>query len=182
MLMQMGTFAPSDAIIELGRNLFNLQLIGSSGPHLLRDGGANILDELDLWERSRESFEMRESGPQNPGRGKQLVAEAIRLATAGLNEADRSFGVEYPLNDAQHRLASESWIVLETTRIGRFVHEKLQEYLYSWDAAEHRKMPRDVLREIPRYRTRNILPLVASIYRRQNLVLYERFLTETLYS
>ncbi|MEO7705392.1 MAG: SMEK domain-containing protein [Thermoflexales bacterium] len=179
-LNKMGFLTPDPRLIQLGRNLLNLQLIGTIAARLIREGRVNILDEFDLWEQLRESLVDREAHPSEPERGEHLISEAIDRAKEGLKSVDGTFKIQYPPTLAQRRLISEQWIVAETRVIGRFAHEKMQDYLYAWQAAEQLMMPSDIARDISLNRARTILGLLTEMYKHRDAQLYQRFVAEAL--
>ena len=141
---------------------------------------AMLLEEVDLWEQYRQIWLEREAVISNKGDAEQMWAEAIRLARIGLNSEDRSFAFDYPDSRQQQRLVSGNIVANIEGRLHRFRHEKLQDFLYAWDATQRGMMPSAVMTEIKPYRTRNILDWMAEIYRRAGSRLFEPFLREAL--
>ena len=74
-----------------------------------------------------------------------------------------------------------SWgiIIREHGRVYRFRHEKLQDFIYAWNATEQGKMPLAVAEEIGSLRTRNVLQWMEKIYARRNPAVHAQFLKET---
>lgn len=155
-LGNMGMGAPPQELLKVGSNPLNLEIIceilAAAGPQSLLD----FESEIALWERYREIIRDRED--RTPGlTGDEFIAEAIGLATLGLNSPDRSFQIQYPPTPAQARLVSSGIIVQESGRTYRFHHEKLQDYLYAWDAASRRLSSDEVYEEIGELLARNVL-------------------------
>jgi hypothetical protein len=171
---------PSPELIELGRNLLNLELIGRIKQQQRDYDFSQVTAEVDLWEQYIETITEREL-VSNPQAARQVISEAMRLAKLGLNREDRSFILDYDINSQQSRLISWEVILLEEGRRYRFRHEKLQDYLYARDAAERTLMPKDVAEEINPFRTANVIQWMDKIYRRSgNEKTRERFLKEVL--
>ncbi len=164
LLNGIGLPGPSPALSEMCRNLLNLELVAtlrSEAPSIQFD---DIADELSLWTRFRERLVTREN-PRSPEDGERILAEAVRCSRQALLNPQRTFDLGLPPSIEQRRLISSNLIVEETSRIGRFRHEKFQDYLYAWDATERRLMPAAIAAEIPDYRLPAILPWVTAIYR-----------------
>lgn len=164
-LKRLGISNPSAELVELGRNLLNLELIGRIKQQRPDFEFSQVTAELDLWEQYIETITERER-VSNPQAARQVIAEARRLARLGLNREDRTFTLDYDANPRQGRLISWDMILPEEGRRYRFRHEKLQDYLYAMDAAERTLMPKDVAAEINPFRTANVIQWMDKIYRR----------------
>jgi hypothetical protein len=136
--------------------------------------------EVDLWEKYRRILLERERLVSNPQMAGQIIAEAVRLAKLGLNAEDRTFILDYPPSVIQNRLISWEIIVQEEGRTFRFRHEKLQDYLYAWDATERNIMPSDVRNEIDVLKTRNVLVWMNKLYANRGSKLHAQFVKEML--
>lgn len=180
LLGQLGISQLSSSLVELGRNLLNLELVGMVKHQKPDFDFAMLLEEVDLWEQYRQIWLEREAVISNTGDAEQMLAEAIRLARIGLNSEDRGFTFDYPASRQQQRLVSWNIIINIEGRLHRFSHEKLQDFLYAWDATQRGLMPSTVMTEIKPYRTRNILDWMAEIYTRADSQLFEPFLREAL--
>src|ERR1051326_2865767 len=176
-LAEIGITSPPEKLIERSQNLLNLELIAKIKKENAGFNFADIEDEVALWEKYREVLTASASD------GEELLAEAVRLARDALNSDEGSFTLPFPLTHQQIRL--ESWgviaVVQEYGRVYTFAHEKLQDYFYAWDAAQRQLMAREVMREINRHRSGNVLEWMKRIYARHSSELYERFLKEALY-
>lgn len=171
-LQQMGIAEPTQELVELGRNLLNLELIGTIKKQEPLLDFSSITDEVGLWEQYRESLLERE--------GEEVIAEAVRLARVGLSHPERMIVLDYPTPKSQRRLISNGVVILEQGRVGRFSHEKLQDFLCAWSATERGAMPSTVLSEIDAHRTRNVMRWMDSIYARKRSPFREQFLKEVL--
>jgi hypothetical protein len=180
-LEQLGILQPSADLVTLGRNLLNLELIGTIKQKQPDSDFLALMDEVDLWERYIRVLLEREEIASSPEDAERIVAEAVELAWAGLNSEDRTFSVSYPLSHPHRRLISWEIIVRDDGRICRFRHEKLQDFLYAWDATQRNAMPATVLNEINRHRTRNVLLWMEKIYARRDSQLHKQFLKETFH-
>ena len=158
-LVDLGIDHPIPELIDLGKNLLNLKIIGKITITQLNYDWSIPVTEVDLWIHYIELISETDS--------EQVIAESIRLAKFGLQSDNRTFILSYPTTREQNRLISWDIIILEEGRIFRFRHEKLQDFLYAKDATEKGFMPTDVLREIrDEHRTRNIFVRMEGIYRR----------------
>lgn len=179
-LQRLGINQPKSQLVELARNLLNLEIIATIHSQNPSFNGDSIGDECDLWNMYREELSRREDHPIGSGKGEQVVAEAVRLAKKGLKNDDRNIILDLPPNWEQKRLLSSRVINPVRGRLVRFHHEKLQDYLYAWDATDQGYMPNDVVEEIGPFKTRNVLSWMAELYKRQDQTQYEAFLQEAL--
>ena len=153
-------------LIELGRNLLNLELIARIKLDEPKYDFSQVIEEVDLWERYIESITESERVSSNPQAARQVIAEAMRLARLGLNRADRTFMLDYDITQQQGRLISGVVIVPDKERRYRFRHEKLQDYLYARDAFERTLTPIEVGTEIDQFRTATIIQWMDKLYKR----------------
>lgn len=174
-----GIRKPPDELIELGRNLLNLYLIGKINEKQPDYSFSTLTDEVFLWEEYLKIVFEREEVSHGSERADHIIAEAVRLAQSGLGNENRTFFLDNPPNSQQRRLIS--WGIIECDeRVCHFYHEKLQDFLYAWDATQRHTMPSIVLEEIDAHRTRNVLPWMAKIYARRGSELHKKFLKEAL--
>ena len=176
-LSQLGISQPSPHLISLGRNLLNLELIGTIKQKRSDFDSSVLMDEVDLWEQYIQILLERESSRES---AEQIINEAVRLAREGLNNEDRTFCLDHPFSRRQNRLISWGIIVCEE-RVCRFRHEKFQDFLCAWDATQRHAMPATVLNEIGAYRTRNVLLWMRKIYSRRSPQLYKQFWKEAFH-
>ena len=170
-LEQLGISNPTDDLIEIGRNLMNLELIGrinQERPELVLSA---LTDEVNLWEQYRQVLEQETE---------QIVAEAVLLAKKGLKSEDRTFCLDYPFPQSHRRLISWGVILCENGRVHRFRHDKLQDFLYAWDATQRHAMPAGIYQDLDAHRARGVLVWMERIYSRQNAQLHSEFLKDVL--
>lgn len=179
-LKQLGIAEPSPDLITLAQNLLNLELIGAISAGVAGFDFAGVMDEIDLWERYLGVLEERENVGSGGHSAEQIVADAVALAKEGLTSEDRTFRLGIQIPRPHRRLVSWGIIIREHGRVYRFRHEKLQDFIYAWDATERGIMPRAVGEEIDPHRTRNVLQWMEKIYARRNPKLHAKFLKETL--
>jgi hypothetical protein len=179
-LLQLGIVQPSLELVTLGQNLLNLELIGSIKQEQPDFDFTTLTDEIDLWQRYIEVLVEREAVGSSAYEAEQVIAAAVQLARDGLNSDDRIFSLDIALPLPHQRLISWGIIVLDHGRIYRFYHEKLQDFLYAWDATQRGAMRTEILEEINTHRTRNVFTWMDKIYARQNPELHARFLREVL--
>jgi len=181
-LKQLGISQFSADLVALGRNLLNLELIGAIKQRQPNFDFSALMDEVDLWEQYIQILSEREEVASSSENAEQIVAEAVKLARSGLRSKDRTFCLDYPVSHSHRRLVSWGIIVYEQEdgRVCRFRHEKLQDFLYAWDAIQRRVMPTDVLDEINIHKSRNVLTWMDEIYSRRSPQLHRRFLREML--
>ena len=171
-LQQMGIAEPTQELVELGRNLLNLEIIGTIKEREPLFDFSSITDELNLWEHYRESLVERE--------GEEVIAEAVKLARDGLSHPERMIELDYPCPQSQRRLISSGVVVCQHGRVYRFFHEKLQDFLYAWDATERGASTSTVINEIGPHRARNVFKWMDEIYARQESPFRKQFLREVL--
>jgi hypothetical protein len=171
-LQKMGIAEPTRELVELGRNLLNLEIIGTIREREPRLDFSSITDELDLWEHYRESLLERED--------EEVIAEAVRLARDGLIHPERMIELDYPCPQSQRRLISSGVVMCQHGRVYRFSHEKLQDFLYAWDATERCASTSMVINEIGPHRARNVIIWMDKIYARQRSPFRKQFLREVL--
>lgn len=170
----------SSELIDLSQNLLNLELIGTIKQQKPSFDFTGLLDVVDLWEQYLRVLQEREQVGTSPRNAQEIIAEAVRLARIGLNSADGTFQLDFPPLQSQVRLDSWGVIMQEEGRSYRFRHEKLQDFLYAWDATERNTMPKVVINEINPHRTRNIMIWMEQIYARRGSPLRLQFLREVL--
>ena len=129
---------------------------------------------LDLWEEYIEVIREREGN-----QGDAIIGEAIKLSSIGIRAVDRTFTKDASKSYELQRLESWNIIVRDYGRVYRFYHEKLQDYLYAFDATERGLSRRDVINELgDTHRTRNIYLLIQDIYHRNNPSRLPQYLRE----
>lgn len=177
---QLGISNPPPDLVVLGKNLLNLELIGKIREKEPCFDFSNVLEEVDLWQSYLEVLRNREAQGSSSHNPEEIIADAVRFAKRGLNSDDRSFEADYPPTSSHRKLVSWGIIVHQYGRIYRFHHEKLQDFLYAWDATERGAMPHDVMREISAHRTKNVFNWMDKLYTKHQSSLQLRFLEETL--
>jgi hypothetical protein len=158
-LKRIGIGNYSSEVIELGRNLLNLELIGQIHLQQPDFDFSSLTDEVYLWEEYINSWHAREGIV-----GDEMLKEATNLARLGLNHPDGMFTIDLLAPRAIKRLVSWGIISLVEGRVYRFHHEKFQDFIYALDAADRRLMPRDILGEILEYKSRNVFRWVILIH------------------
>lgn len=177
-LAELGISSPSSELVGLGRNLLNLELIGTINQEQPDFPFSSLTEEVDLWERYIDVLVKREAVGSSIHRAEQIVAEAVDLARDGLMNDDRIFHLDIAVPRHHQRLISWGIIVCGGGRVCRFRHEKLQDFLYAWGAVQHRAMPSDVLEEINIHRTRNVFTWMDRLYSRRGPDTHKQFLKE----
>jgi hypothetical protein len=178
-LRELGISSPPKPLVELATNLLNLSLIAGIKQSEPTFDFSIAMDEVDLWENYIKAMQERESQGDTPDRGDEVLAEATRLAKIGLNDSNRAFTLNYPRTRAQRRLVSWDLLQCEEEDIFRFRHEKLQDFIFAWDAVRQLIMPKQVLGEISEiFRTTNIVRWMQKLYARHGSSTAARFLKE----
>jgi hypothetical protein len=163
----------SPEVIELGRNLLNLKLIGQIHLQQPDFDFSTLTDEVYLWEEYINSWHKHEGKV-----GEEMLSEAMNLARLGLNHPDGMFKTTVPASQAINRLVSWGIISLVEGRVYRFRHEKFQDFIYARGAADRRLMPAEILEEILEYKSRNVFRWVSSIYGHRQSPVRIKFLQE----
>ena len=182
-LEQLGIAAKNDDFVNLCRNLLNLELVGRIKYEQPEFDFARVTAELELWQQYLDTVIERERIWTNPTAARRVIGEAMRLAWQGLNREDRKFTLDFALSAEQSRLVSWEIIFPEDSdsRIYRFRHETLQDFLYARDAAARSLLREDVYREIHFFRADNVIAWMDKIYKQKgDEQTRERFLREFL--
>jgi hypothetical protein len=166
------------SLFAITTNLLNLDLICEVIKTCGWQDLSGIQDIVDLWESYRLMLIERENYANY--HGEDFIVEAVRLARIGLLSPDRGFDLEYPLNHIHSRLISGNIIKQIFGRRYQFSHDKLQDYLYAWDACERIRFPNHINEEIGELHGRNVMIWMRDIYQRKDASLYEHFLEEAL--
>jgi hypothetical protein len=177
-LQQVGFTTIQPSLLELTKNLLNLDIVCEIARSATLDELTVIEDEFTLWDKYRETLIARENSTLINGH--TFIVEAIRLATLGLQAANRSFELSYPLTQIQTRLVSGNIINKISGRRYQFTIEKLQDYLCAWEACEREFDLESVTQEIGDWHRRNVIVWMRDIYHATNHPNYEMFLDEVL--
>ena len=161
-------------VIELGRNLLNLELIGQIRRQQPDFDFSIMLDEIYLWEEYIRVWGIHEGVLI----GEEMLREASNLAKVGLNHPDGFFEVISPASVALQRLISWEVIMPVEGRIYRFRHEKFQDFIYARNAADLLFMPKDILNEILEFKSRNVFAWTEAIYAHRKSAKRLEFLQE----
>lgn len=151
---------PTQALVALGANLLNLELIAkirATDPCYI---WSNITSEVQLWEQYLRVIQEREL----PDIARETLNYAVDCARQSLQDEGNLVRLRRDLTAAQRRLISWGVLVQLEGRVYQFKHEQLRDYLYAWDATEEGKMPVDVVAELTPYKTRNVLLWMYKIY------------------
>jgi nucleoside phosphorylase len=178
-LEHLGVPVLSPELINLSRNLLNLEIIATIKDKQPDFAFANVYGELALWDGFIDALRQREAGPTFVV-AEQTVADAMRLAQSALAQEEQTFILQIPLSQSLRRLESWDVIVNDEGQIYRFKHEKLQDYLYARYAADRGLMPSDVAGEIHSLRARNVLLWMDKIYAHRKSPRRVQFLREML--
>jgi hypothetical protein len=178
-LGELGLTTPPQVLIELATNLLNLSLIGGIRESQPTFDFSIVMDEVDLWEGYIKAIQERESVGMTFELGEQMIEEAARLAKLGLNDSKRTFPLPHARTLSQRRLESCGLIRREAGDTFRFRHEKLQDFIFGWDAVRVDMMPQQVVGEISDvFRTRNVIRWMQKLYTKRAPSTAARFLKE----
>jgi len=179
-LKELGIPNPPQKLIDLSRNLLNLELIATIQVKEPSFDFSNILDEVALWDSYLSVLRRREEEGADLNAAEQTVTEAIRLAKLVVGREEQTFSLDSPLASSHRRLESWGIIVKEEGLVYRFQHEQFQDYLFASDAADHLKMPQEVMKEINFLRNRNIFLWMTKIYAHRKSSRRKEFLRKAL--
>lgn len=183
-LKRLGISEPSEKLIEITRTLLYLEIISlikREDPD--STNYADLTSKIALWGKYLEVVTAREAVGHGSDHARQIVAEAKKLACAGLRKGESEITLDDRIGPLQRRL-KDTILTRLSGRIYRFRHEELQYFLYAKDATETGKMPVDVAREIG-HSANNVLPWMRRLYFDQSHEsdyardLYIRFWEET---
>lgn len=178
-LVEIGFKEPSDNLVQLARTPLNLELLGQIAKGIPFDP-SSVTDEIDLWEAMCRSLEQRLGTASSPNWGRQIIVEAMELSRSGLLSHDGTFSLPAVTTREQETLQSERWIKMDTRVSGRFMHERMQDYLYALYASERKMMPSQVANELPRFRELGVVPFLMAIYMRHDAALFAKLLEDVL--
>lgn len=170
LLKSLGISSPSDDLLALADNILNLSLIAE----LVEEGiGLGHIDnEPQLWNRYLRSIEERE--------GVDALGVAITLATESLREGRRDLAI-LQLDHPTRALISRRVIVQVNGHMYRFRHERLQDYLYAWEATRTRKTASEILADMDEGAAYGVIEWMSKIYQSEAPQYALRFVREGLH-
>ena len=172
-LKNVGILNYSGKLIELGKNLLNLELISQIYHKQTNFNFTTITDEVFLWEEYIQIWLIREDII-----GEEMLSDASKIALICLNNPEGKFIASIPISKSIQRLESWGIIHLDDGRVFKFRHEKFQDFIYARDAVERQLKPDNILKEIPSYKTQNIFKWVLQILDHRNSPMKKRFFME----
>lgn len=177
-LQNLGVINPTVDLLELCRNLLNLEIVSKlreENPEFRLEA---IDGEVMLWDSYFDTLRDREAEQPDPRMGERVLYEAMNLAKEVLVSGNQEIVLANPLSEEHRRLVSGKVILkLEGVRY-RFGHEKFQDYLYARYAVDRGYMPEKIVAEIGQMRSRNTTAWVEEIYRNRGSADHAKFLEE----
>jgi hypothetical protein len=170
---------PTQELIELCRNLLNLDIVATIKKEQPTFEFSNILNEVLLWESYFEILVRRESESSTRTEAEQILDEAMALARFALQSGQQAFVIDQ-VTPKHRRLVSWGVIVNVEGNIHQFGHEILQDFLYARYAANRGIKPKQVLAEVGALKSRSILSWIARIYSSRGSSQLATFLEEML--
>ena len=133
----LGIHNPSDELIEMAKNLFNLSLIGEIA---VRPDDSSLNDVTSLWDFWEKYRGTLESEMHSNDSNYRVTACAAELARTCLINPNGTCEISSDRSEEEQVLISRNVLVQDhtLTQRYRFKHEKLRDYMYSFDAV-HRK-------------------------------------------
>ena len=178
-LNKLGVASPTTELVKLCQNLLNLDIVARMRQKNSAYDFSSISDEFDLWDEYVNALEKVErESPQGTVFGKQVTAEATKLARSGVLDEEQTFPILPTATPEQRRLESWGIIVPYEGYFYRFRHEKFRDFLYVRDAVMRGFMPADVLNEVHSYRVQSILVWMNAVYPRKCPFKYVEFFRE----
>lgn len=163
-LQKLGFENSAPRLIQICRNLLNLEIVSNIKLQNQTFTFDDIEDEVALWEAYLDTLQKREASQSNLADAEKTLTEAMKLAKGVLASNDQEFTLDKPLLPSQRRLVSWNVIVSSGGIRYRFRHEKLQDYLYARYSAERQFLSSDVIGEIGVVRSRNAIIWLNKIY------------------
>lgn len=119
-LAKIGITSPSQALVELARNLLNLSLIAevaksTSNPIL------DFTDDINLWKQYYLTIQQRE--------GEEIAEYVLKLAREVTSQGEQTFQINFPKSEYRKRLISRGILIEAPGRRYAFRHEKVQDFL-----------------------------------------------------
>ena len=162
-LQLLGVPTPSEELIEMARNLFFLSLIGELS---VKSNGLNlheVNDRLDFWEKYRGSLEAEVDNNEGNYRVTGCAANYARLCLI-----DPSGTCQLPSNPTEEDKVLISRRVLlkdhQFIQRYRFRHEKLRDYVYSYDAVNKRLVTSKIILNELGEQAGLVIPLIFELY------------------
>lgn len=179
LLNRLGIEQPTQELIELCRNLLNLDIVATIKKEQPRFDFSNTLNEVLLWESYFEILVRRESESSTRTEAERILDEAMDLARFALQSGQQAFVIDQ-VTPLHHRLVSWGVIVNVEENVHQFGHEILQDYLYARYAANRGIKPREVLAQVGALKSRSILSWMGRIYSSRGSSQLPTFLGEML--
>jgi hypothetical protein len=179
LLNQLGIEQPTEELIELCRNLLNLDIVATIRKEQPTFDFANLLNEVVLWESYLEILVKRESESSTRAAAEEILNEAMSVAKFALQTGQQAFVIEQ-VTDVHRRLVSWGIIMNVEGNIYQFGHEILQDFLCARYAADRGTKPKQVLAETSALKSKSILSWMERIYSARGSSQLVAFLEETL--
>lgn len=153
LLDRLGIAQPRELLLELGGNVLNLRLIAELVRQGVRVG--DVSTEGALWKRYVDSVKERE--------GPHAFRKAVDLATSALQKGRRYF-VDMAPDAPTLALIGRGAVVAANGDVYRFMHDKLHDYLYAWEATREQKTAGAVLAEVDQVLFQGVGDWMVQIY------------------
>lgn len=178
-LEALGVDNPSNELIEMAQNLFNLSLIGEIAV-LPDDSNLNDVTSLwDFWEKYRGTLE---SEIHRNDSNYRVTDCAAGLARTCLINTNGTCEISSDRSEEEQVLISRSVLVQDhtLTQRYRFKHEKLRDYMYSFDAVHKRNIGLNAIQNEIQEQAGLVAPVVMALYLKIDSEKAAEFMSEAL--
>lgn len=179
LLNDLGIVRQTDALIEMCRNLLNLDIVATIKREQPTFDFTDILNEVVLWDSYLETLVKRESENSTRAVAEELLTEAMSLARIALQSGHQAFVIDH-VTDVHRRLVSWGIVRNVEGNIYQFGHEILQDFLCARHAADRGMKVRQVLSEVNAIKSKSVITWMERIYSARDSVQLVGFLEEVL--
>lgn len=156
-LESIGLPSPPDRIVNLGKNLLNLEIITSLKEKNATLSFAVIDDEVALWDAYFETLRDRIANGYSYKQADHFIRRAKEYAAEALKSNAYEIDVQGVPDRVTSLLESNGIIDLVASGKYRFRHEKVQDYLYAKYAIEDNLQVSEILTDIGPIRSVNAI-------------------------
>jgi hypothetical protein len=170
-LSQIGIKSPSQALIELARNLLNLSLIAevaksSTNPIL------DLTDDIDLWKEYYLTIQQHES--------EEIAEFVLKLAQEVTSRGEQTFSVSFPKSEYRRKLLSRGILIEAPGRRYAFRHEQLQDFLCAYSLLPEKPDFARIFSEFGQNTSKGVISWLQKLYHMEFPNLEARFIADVL--
>lgn len=179
LLNELGIAGPTDELVEMCRNLLNLDIVATIKKEQPAFDFTDILNEVVLWDSYLETLVKRESQNSTRAAAEEILNEAMGLSKFALQSGQQAFVIDN-VTDAHRRLVSWGIITNVEVNVYQFGHEILQDFLCARYCADRGMKVKQVLSEVNALKSKSVIAWMERIYSARNSTQLVGFLEEVL--